>query len=74
MKLGTVVGAVEPAGSAPGFEGVRWTQVRVGEELLVAADPIGSKKGQTVLLALGEAARHWQLGLVTDALVAAVVE
>lgn len=74
MILATVIGRVEIAARAPGFEGVRWAQVRTGQEVLVAADPLGVSAGQTVLLARGESARSWQQGLNADALIAAVIK
>lgn len=74
MKIGTVIGALEPERSAPGMEHIKWVQIRTEEESLTAADPIGVKKGQTVLLATGNAALGYQMGLCADALVAAVLK
>ena len=74
MTIATVIGALEPAARAAGMEDVRWIQVRVQQQLLVAADPVGAKPGQTVVLVQGAAAGGYRMDLCTDALVVAVLE
>ena len=74
MKIGTVIGRLEPLCSAAGFEHVAWIQVRVDGEPVTAADPVGAQPGQQVLLALGRAAGHYRMDLGTDALVAAILK
>lgn len=73
MKIGTVIGTLEPARSAPGFEDVRWLQVRVGQRIAVAADLVTAQAGQTVVLAEGSAARNCQMTCPADLIAVAVI-
>ena len=54
MTIGTVLGPVALERGVPGAAEKRFVQVRCGECLVTALDPVGVQKGQTVLLASGE--------------------
>ena len=74
LKIATVIGKLEPRRNAPGLEDARWIQLRIGKQMMVAADPVGAEPGQLVLVATGAAAGHYRMDLCTDALVVAVLE
>lgn len=74
MKIGTVIGKLEPKRSAPGFEEVKWCQVRVEKQTLVAADLVGTEPGQLVLLADGTLADHHHMTCPADTIAVAVLE
>ena len=56
MMIGTVLGTVELARGVPGAAERRFVQVRCGECLVTALDPVGVQRGETVLLTSGEGA------------------
>lgn len=74
MKLATVIGALQAKCTAAGYENVNWVQVRTENETVVAADVVGAKAGQPVLLLTGDAAGRYRMDLCSDALVVAVLE
>lgn len=74
MKIGTVIGKLEPKRSAPGFEEVSWIQARVEKETVVAADLAGAEAGQLVLLAAGAAAERCCMTCPADVIAVAVLE
>lgn len=73
MKIGTVMGKLEPLRSAPGFEEVSWIQARVEKETVVAADMVGTETGQTVLLADGTVAERCHMTCPADIIAVAVL-
>lgn len=74
MKIATVIGKLEPKRAAPGFEEVKWIQVRVEKETVVAADMVDAAPGQLVLLATGAAAERCCMTCPADPIAVAVLE
>ena len=74
MKTGTVMGPLETAKSAPGYEAARWAQIRTETGIVVALDPIGVRPGDTVVFAQGAAAERYDMGIQTDAVITAVAK
>lgn len=74
MKIATVLGTVKAQRILPGFEDIRWVQLKTEQETFVAADPVGAKPGQLALIATGPMAHHIQMDCPTDAIVLAVLE
>ena len=74
MKIGTVMGEVRLETRIPGYEDTRFCQVRLTDEVLVAADMLNTRQGDLVLLARGEAARAYSMALSCDALIVGKVE
>lgn len=74
MKIGTVIGKLEPQRCAPGFEEIAWMQVCVEKETVVAADMVGAEPGQMVLLATGAAAGRCNMTCPADVIAVAVIE
>ena len=74
MKIGTVLGPVHLASCAPGFDEMCCKQVRVEDQILVAADLAGTNSGDLVLLTLGSVAAGYRMDLRCDALIVAVVD
>ncbi len=59
MTIGRVVGFVELQRTMPGTEGLKWKQVLVSGEAVVALDPVGAHREDLVLLSRGEGA--WRM-------------
>lgn len=74
MKIAAVIGKLEPKRTAPGFEDVKWIQVRVEKETVVAADLVGAAPGQAVLLATGSVAERCHMTCPADTIAVAVLE
>ena len=55
--LGQVAGKVWATKKAPNLTGQTFLTVRVGDSMLVCADCVGAGEGETVLIAIGGAAR-----------------
>ena len=73
MKTGTVVGLLELAKVAPGYENSKWVQLRTEQGLITALDPIGVMPGQNVLYTDGPQTVNYDLLTQPDALVTAVI-
>ena len=56
MMIGTVLDTVALDRGVPGAAERRFVQVRCGECLVTALDPVGVQRGETVLLTSGEGA------------------
>lgn len=69
MKIGTVLGQVHLVSWVSGYDEVPCKQVRLEDQVLVAADPTGAKAGELVLVSQGSAADHQYMGLRCDALI-----
>ena len=69
MTIGTVLGPVALERGVPGAAEKRFVQVRCGECLVTALDPVGVQKWQTVLLASGEGAGRLCPELPVDAVI-----
>lgn len=74
MIVATVIGPLYVGRTAPGMEDTAWVQVRTDEMILTAADPIGVRPGELVLLATGSRAGQYRADCCTDALIVAVLE
>ena len=72
MMIGCVLGSVELTRAVPGAEGKRFVQVRCGERLLTALDPVGVSAGELVLLTVGEGASRMCPEVPADAAVLGV--
>jgi microcompartment protein CcmK/EutM len=73
MLIGSVMGNVTLDGCVPGAEGKRFAQVRCGELLLTALDPVGVRAGQQVLLLTGDGAAKLCPDVPADAAVLGIV-
>ena len=74
MKIGTVMGEVRLEKRLPGYEHARFFQVRLTEEIVVAADWLCPCQGDLVLLTQGNAARANSMEYPCDALILGIVE
>lgn len=73
MKTGTVLGPLTLRAGAPGYEDVAFQQVRLDDAIVVAADLIGVKPGELVLLTQGPSADGYRMELRCDALIVGTV-
>ena len=73
MPIGTVLGEVRLEKCLPGWENTVCKQVRLEDGLLVAADPVGAKPGELVLVMRGAPANGYAMELRCDALIAGIV-
>ena len=73
MKMAQVVGVLQVANVACGYETACWVQLRTEQGVEVALDPIGVKAGQTVVYARGTGAEHYRMEGRFDAVIMAVV-
>ena len=69
MKIGTVLGEIRLRGYTPGYENVVWKQIRLEDQVLVAADLVGAGSGDLVLVAQGLSADRYRMDLRCDALI-----
>ena len=74
MKIGTVMGEVQLEKRLPGYENVRFCQVRLTQEVVVAADLLSTRQGDLVLLTQGKAARAYSMEHPCDALILGILE
>ena len=73
MMIGCVLGSVELGNTIPGAEGKRFVQIRCGELLATALDPLGAMPGQMVLLTAGEGASRLCPELPIDAAILGII-
>jgi len=74
MKIGTVLGSVRLQSCAPGYEEILCKQVRLDDQVLVAADFSDTKPGDLVVLTEGESANGYRMDLRCDALILGKVD
>jgi len=74
MKTGTVLGPLDVAKAAPGYENTRWVQLRTDQGLVTALDPIGVESGQNVLYTDGPQSTHFDLVTQPDVLITAILK
>ena len=74
MKIGTVLGKVGLSIAAPGFANDIWMQVRMDDQVLVAADITGVKAGDLVLVLQGVGADRYRQDLRCYALIVGKVD
>jgi len=73
MVLGTVLSVLTVERSAPGYENIRWIQVKTDEGICTAMDPLEVKMGEIVLVAEGVAAARYSMTGCSDAVIVAVL-
>ena len=73
MMIGSVLGVVALDRTVPGAGEKRFVQVRCGDKMLAALDPVGAEAGQRVLLAMGDCAGRLCQDLPVDAVILGIV-
>lgn len=74
MEIATVIGTVRLRDTAASLEGQRFLLVDRAAGQIVAADQVGAKAGDRVLLSTGAAALRCSMEAPLDAAVVAIVE
>ena len=74
MKIGKVTGAVRATRKADFLQGQTFLVVKMGDELIVAADQVGAGVGDHVLLAAGTVASRFCMDAPVDAAVVAILD
>ncbi|MBR7177960.1 MAG: hypothetical protein IKD27_00340 [Oscillospiraceae bacterium] len=73
MMIGSVLGPVKLDRAVPGAGEKRFVQVRCGDRILAALDPVGAQTGESVLLMAGECAGRLCQDLPVDAVILGIV-
>ena len=73
MTIGEVIGLVPLERGMPGAQTLRWVQVRCGTKLVTALDPVGVRRGETVLVCAAARAGDFSPEVPTDAVIVGVV-
>ena len=73
MKIGTVTELLAPARLNPALQGMALLLAEVGTERIVAADLVGAKPGDRVVLLTGPAAASVTMQAPTDAAAIAIL-
>lgn len=74
MKIGTVTGAIRASKKVDCLASQIFLAVNTPEGEVVAADLVGAKSGDRVLLVMGAVASRYSLEATVDAAVVAVLE
>lgn len=74
MLVGQVMGTVDLKRSMSGAEELSWMQVKTEHNSLVALDPMGAKKGDWVLMVVGDGAWRSCENCPVDAAIVGIVE
>ena len=73
MMIGTVLGGISVQRGIADAPQRHWVQVRCGEQILTALDPVGVLCGEQVVLTRGEQASRLTAEIPVDAVVIGVV-